>query len=34
MDDGNRAFSERLVHVHVHVYGENVDDIHNTCRPV
>ena len=30
MDDGNRAFSGRLVHVHV--YGENVDDIHNTHR--
>ena len=32
MDDGKRAFSGRLVNVHV--YGENVDDIHNACRPV
>ena len=30
MNDGNRAFSGRLVHVHV--YGENVDDIHNIHR--
>ena len=30
LDVGNRAFSGRLVHVHV--YGENVDDIHNTHR--
>ena len=30
MDNDNRMFSGRLVNVHV--YGENVDDIHNTHR--